>query len=143
MIAGLVSLDNTTVEVHPVPGRPLDDDELELYARHLAELPRVPGCDFVLTLNGITPITSFSGSKAALDVASGVACVPPNDLPRVAHAYGQYVVVGAGKTGMDACIWLIENGANPDRIRWIMPRDYWMLDRAGVQPGAGQGAIDR
>ena len=25
-------------------------------------------------------------------VASGVACVPPNDLPRVAHAYGQYVV---------------------------------------------------
>ena len=68
-------------------------------------------------------------------VASGVACVPPNDLPRVAHAYGQYVVVGAGKTGMDACIWLMENGANPDRIRWIMPRDYWMLDRAGVQPG--------
>jgi hypothetical protein len=68
-------------------------------------------------------------------VAAGVACAPPNDLPRMAHAYRNYVVVGAGKTGMDACVWLIENGADPDRIRWIMPRDYWLLDRAGVQPG--------
>jgi hypothetical protein len=68
-------------------------------------------------------------------VAAGVACAPPNDLPRLAHAYGHYVVVGAGKTGMDACVWLMENGADPDRIRWIMPRDYWLLDRAGVQPG--------
>jgi hypothetical protein len=68
-------------------------------------------------------------------VAPGVACAPPNDLPRMAHAYGSYVVIGAGKTGMDACVWLMENGADPDRIRWIMPRDYWLLDRATVQPG--------
>lgn len=68
-------------------------------------------------------------------VAPGVACAPPNDLPRMARAYRDYVVVGAGKTGMDACVWLMENGADPDRIRWIMPRDYWLLDRAGVQPG--------
>jgi len=67
--------------------------------------------------------------------AAGVACAPPNDLPRLAQAYREYVVVGAGKTGMDACVWLIENGADPGRIRWIMPRDYWLLDRAGVQPG--------
>jgi hypothetical protein len=68
-------------------------------------------------------------------VARGVACAPPSDLPRLAPAYRDYVVIGAGKTGMDACIWLMENGADPDRIRWIMPRDYWLLDRAGVQPG--------
>lgn len=41
LVAGLVALDTTTVEVHPVPGRPLDDDELDLYARHLAGMPRV------------------------------------------------------------------------------------------------------
>ena len=45
-------------------------------------------------------------------------------------------MVGAGKTGMDACIWLLQNGVAPARIRWIMPRDAWMLDRAGFQPGA-------
>lgn len=64
-----------------------------------------------------------------------VACVPVNDLPRVAHLYDHYVVVGAGKTGMDACIWLLRNGADPDRIRWIAPRDSWVLNRANVQPG--------
>ena len=68
-------------------------------------------------------------------VAAGVACVPPNDLPRMAHAYGDYVVIGAGKTAMDACVWLLENGSDPDRIRWIMPRDFWLLDCAVVQPG--------
>ena len=41
LVVGLVSLDNTTVEVHPVPGRPLSDAELALYAEHLAGLPRV------------------------------------------------------------------------------------------------------
>jgi hypothetical protein len=61
----------------------------------------------------------------------------------MAHAYRDYVVIGAGKTGMDARgadstdarVWLIENRADPDRIPWIMPRDYWLLDRAGVQQG--------
>jgi hypothetical protein len=68
-------------------------------------------------------------------VSPAVVCVPLNDLPRVAHAYAEYVVIGAGKTGMDACIWLLENGADPDSIRWIMPRDSWLLNRARVQPG--------
>ncbi len=36
---------------------------------------------------------------------------------------------------MDACIWLLENGADPDRIRWIVPRDSWILNRANFQPG--------
>ena len=45
------------------------------------------------------------------------------------------MVIGAGKTGMDACIWLLENGADPDRIRWIVPRDSWVLNRANFQPG--------
>jgi hypothetical protein len=46
------------------------------------------------------------------------------------------VVVGAGKTGMDTCIWLLGNGADPDRITWIVPRDSWVLSRGNVQPGA-------
>lgn len=50
--------------------------------------------------------------------------------------FERYVVVGAGKTGMDACLWLLKNGVDPNVITWIMPRDSWMLDRASIQPGA-------
>jgi hypothetical protein len=35
---------------------------------------------------------------------------------------------------MDACTWLLENGVDPDRIRWVRPRDPWMVDRASAQP---------
>ncbi|HVF75347.1 MAG TPA: NAD(P)-binding protein [Acidimicrobiales bacterium] len=64
-----------------------------------------------------------------------VAFVPVNDLPRRAPEFRRYVVIGAGKTGMDACLWLLANGAEPDCIRWIMPRDSWLLNRANYQPG--------
>jgi hypothetical protein len=67
-------------------------------------------------------------------VSSDVACVPLNELPRVAHAYDEFVVIGAGKTGMDACIWLLDNGAAPEQTRWIMPRDSWVLRRSNFQP---------
>ncbi|MGO9929210.1 MAG: NAD(P)-binding protein [Mycobacterium sp.] len=68
-------------------------------------------------------------------VATGVQCVPPNDLPRLA-AHERYVIVGAGKTGIDTCLWLLGNGIAPDRVTWIMPRDSWLLDRATIQPGS-------
>jgi hypothetical protein len=68
-------------------------------------------------------------------VAPGVQCVPLNELARLARPQAGYVVVGAGKTGMDACIWLLEHGVDPDHIRWIMPRDPWVLNRANIQSG--------
>ena len=55
-------------------------------------------------------------------------------MPAIERPYANYAVVGAGKTGMDACIWLLQNGVDPARIRWIMPRDAWILDRASFQP---------
>jgi hypothetical protein len=68
-------------------------------------------------------------------VAPGVKCVPLNDLPRIARPYAAYTVVGAGKTGMDAVLWLLDNGVPPVRIRWIMPRDAWFMNRANFQTG--------
>jgi hypothetical protein len=68
-------------------------------------------------------------------VATGIACVPPNDLPRLA-ARQRYVIVGAGKTGIDTCLWLLGHGIEADRLTWIMPRDSWLLDRAAMQPGS-------
>jgi len=78
-----------------------------------------------------------STTRPSYDVSPDVTCVPLNDLPRVAHHFDGYVVIGAGKTGMDACIWLLENGADPAAIRWIMARDSWVLNRANFQPSDG------
>ena len=69
------------------------------------------------------------------DVDAGVRCVPVGELPRlVEHADG-YVVVGAGKTGIDACLWLLELGVAPESICWIKPSELWLLNRAYVQVG--------
>ena len=71
------------------------------------------------------------------EVAEGAHCAPLNDLPRLAGRFERHVVVGAGKTGMDACLFLLAHGVAPDSITWIMPRDSWILDRANIQPGGG------
>lgn len=68
-------------------------------------------------------------------VAAGVTCVPPNELPRIRQPWPAYVVVGSGKTGIDTCLWLLQNGVAPGSIHWIMPNDPWLLDRASLQPG--------
>jgi hypothetical protein len=68
------------------------------------------------------------------DVAPGVDCIPPNDLPRY-EARDSYVIVGAGKTAMDTCLWLLRHGIAPERLTWIKPRDSWLLNRANIQPG--------
>jgi len=60
--------------------------------------------------------------------------MPLNDLPRIKTPYQAYVVVGGGKTGIDACLWLLEHQIDPDLIHWIMPRDGWWIDRANTQP---------
>lgn len=73
--------------------------------------------------------------KPKYQVAEGVRCIPPNELTKLAAPAKDYVVIGAGKTGMDACLWLLGNGVAPESIRWVMPRDSWMLDRKNIQPG--------
>ena len=45
-----------------------------------------------------------------------------------------YTIIGGGKTGSDACTWLLGQGVDPDRIRWVRARDAWMWNRAQVQP---------
>ncbi|MEM1248738.1 MAG: NAD(P)-binding protein [Acidobacteriota bacterium] len=73
--------------------------------------------------------------KPSFTVEDGVRFALVNDLPRLKEAPEGYVVIGGGKTGIDACLWLLQNGADPDQIRWVMPRDGWMLDRQNAQPG--------
>lgn len=80
-------------------------------------------------------VTVPSMTPPKFEVDQQVNFIPVNDLPISAKAGLRYVIVGAGKTGMDACLWLLKNDVDPDLIQWIMPRDSWMLDRKNIQPG--------
>jgi hypothetical protein len=72
-------------------------------------------------------------------VASGVRLVTPNALAQLwqgkADRPTRYVIIGAGKTAMDVGIWLLNCGAAPEAISWVMPRDSWLVNRLSTQPG--------
>ncbi len=74
-------------------------------------------------------------------VAPGVRLVPPNALPQLwatntaAARPRQFAILGAGKTAMDAVVWLLQSGADPDSIQWVVPRDSWLVNRITTQPG--------
>jgi hypothetical protein len=69
------------------------------------------------------------------EVADAARCVPPGELMRLPSMPDGYVVIGASKTAIDTCLWLLEQGVDPERIRWIRPRDIWLLNREYYQGG--------
>jgi len=67
-------------------------------------------------------------------IEPGARLIPVNDLVRASGPASGFTIIGGGKTAMDACLWLLEGGVPADAIRWIRPRDAWLLDRAFQQP---------
>ena len=67
-----------------------------------------------------------------------IHCVPVNDLVTMAGCdratpRNNYVVIGGGKTGMDAVYYLLnEKKVTPDHIVWIMPHDAWITARESI-----------
>jgi hypothetical protein len=70
----------------------------------------------------------------AFHVDPDVRLIPPNDLVNLSEPAGGYTVIGAGKTAMDTCNWLLDVEVEPDKIRWIRPRDGWIFNRTFFQP---------
>ncbi len=70
-------------------------------------------------------------------VSHGARCIPIGALTGVLSAPAGYVIIGGGKTAMDAAGWLLDQGVAPHDITWIRPRDSWILNRAYFQPGDG------
>lgn len=66
-------------------------------------------------------------------VAEGVTCIAPNDLPLEAVKHSEYCIVGAGKTAMDAVVWLLDNGCSAESIHWVCPRQSWLINREVTQ----------
>jgi hypothetical protein len=68
-------------------------------------------------LEGTIPATS----PPPFGVAEGVSCVPAGDIARLDRCPGRFVIIGGGKTALDACLWLLERGVPATAIRWIRP----------------------
>jgi hypothetical protein len=71
----------------------------------------------------------------SFQVAEGVKLITPNLLPISAPGHQRHVILGGGKTAMDVGIWLLQMGARPESIRWIVPQDSWLRNRDTTQPG--------
>ncbi|MEM1331950.1 MAG: NAD(P)/FAD-dependent oxidoreductase [Actinomycetota bacterium] len=80
-------------------------------------------------------VTVPSTRPPAYEIDAGATVIPPNDLPKVAGRVAGYTIVGAGKTAFDAILWLLANHVEPSAIRWIAPRDSWLINREFTQPG--------
>ena len=77
--------------------------------------------------------------RRKFSVADGVRVVVPGELPKLWKQADDlpthYVILGAGKTAMDAGVWLLEAGIAADAITWVKPRESWLINRSTVQPG--------
>jgi len=58
---------------------------------------------------------------------------PINSLPEELEKPNHYCIIGGGKTGMDAIVYLLENNITPEKISWVISRDSWVIDRATTQ----------
>lgn len=105
----------------------------------------VTGQSHEVNVNKKTVITNYTQTSIpythtpGFTIESGVQFAPINSLPYISRQPEGYVVIGGGKTGIDAILWLLEHDVNPDVIRWIIPRDAWLLNRQNLQPGGEFG----
>ena len=85
--------------------------------------------------------------ERGFEVVPGARVVTPNQLVELGDPAERFTVLGAGKTAMDTCTWLLGQSVAPEDIRWVRPRDAWTLDRTFTQPldlvaGMVQGLAD-
>lgn len=138
-------------------------DELRAYFervmhRHFLPTGRVrwfPSCDYVGENRFVSRLTNASWevdvrrklvdttylegkipatSAPPFEIAEGVRWVPAGGIARLPERPERFVVIGAGKTALDACVWLLEQNVPPSAIRWIKPREAWWINRRFQQP---------
>ncbi len=70
----------------------------------------------------------------AFAVEPSVHMIPPNDLVDLSGAPSGFTIIGAGKTAMDTCNWLLDAGVDAGEIQWVRHRDPWLFNRSFMQP---------
>jgi hypothetical protein len=101
---------------------------------------RVTGQESEVTVRGRLVDATYMASQvpathpAPFGVADGVRMIPVGELAEVESPPAGIVIVGAGKTALDAICWLLDRGTDPEDITWIRPQDTWLLNREFFQP---------
>src|SRR5262245_32794934 len=75
------------------------------------------------------------------EIASDARCIPINELSRGTEQADRFTIIGAGKTAIDACLWLLDTGVPAGAIRWIKPRESWLMNRVFAQGGELVGTM--
>lgn len=101
----------------------------------------VTGKTFNATFQKLVDSTYYKTSipathTPAFHIDDDVNFIPPNDLPYLDSTIDGVTIIGGGKTAIDACLWLLEQGVPADNIMWVMPRDAWLTDRKNTQPSS-------
>ena len=63
-----------------------------------------------------------------------VTVVPINALESLDKPWNHYTVIGAGKTGLDALLFLLLQGVPPSDISWVVSQDAWLMIRESILP---------
>lgn len=69
------------------------------------------------------------------EVDGDVHIIPINNLVDQYDKWDHYYVIGNGKTGMDAVLYLLEKGVSDNKIHWICPNQAWLFNRDSLQVG--------
>ena len=102
-------------------------------------LSRVTGQETVVRVRKVVDATYLdtelpTSREPNFDVDPGARVVTPTQLVELADPADGFTILGAGKTAMDTCTWLLGQSVAPEDIRWVRPRDSWTLDRSFTQP---------
>ena len=62
-------------------------------------------------------------------IEDGVNLVPINKIAEIKKPWNKYVIIGGGKTGIDALLHLLDHNVDPNKIFWIVPNDSWFFNR--------------
>lgn len=76
-----------------------------------------------------------STHKPKYEVEDGVSLIPINELVDHHDKWDDFYVIGNGKTGMDAVLFLLDKGVPNDNIHWICPNQAWFFNRDDLQVG--------
>ena len=82
------------------------------------------------TVDATLMLTDVPSTKTPeYGISEEVNLIPLNKLADIKTPYKRYVVIGAGKTGLDALMFLLDNNVNPEKIVWVVSNDCWYFSR--------------
>lgn len=106
----------------------------------------------VVKLSNVEEVTTYKINKRLVDatymkvqvpsthapkyeVDEGVPLIPINNLVEEYKKWDNFYVVGNGKTGMDAVLYLLNKGVTENNIHWVCPNQAWLFHREDLQVG--------